>query len=140
MTAGILLSKLDGVKRTGQDSWICKCPAHGDRHASLSIRELDDGRVLLHCFAACEPSDILAALGLKFEDLFPNRTQHQHFKRVRRPFNAKDILLCVASESIVVILAASDIAKGNTLSIERYDRLILAASRIQRAAEVASDA
>ena len=79
-------------------------------------------------------------MGLKFEDLFPNRPQHQHFKRVRRPFNAKDILLCVASETIVVILAASDLANGKTLGGDRYDRLILAASRIQRAAEVACDA
>jgi hypothetical protein len=53
MTADALLHKLDGVRRTGTDRWIAKCPAHDDRRASLSIRELNDGRALLHDFAGC---------------------------------------------------------------------------------------
>src|SRR5215472_4139521 len=50
--------------------WVAQCPAHPDRSPSLSIREGDDGRLLLHCFAGCSPEEILSALGLKMRVLF----------------------------------------------------------------------
>ncbi|MEE4208230.1 MAG: toprim domain-containing protein [Parvularcula sp.] len=37
---------------------ICHCPAHDDRRPSLSIRQGDKG-LLVHCFAGCEPKDVL---------------------------------------------------------------------------------
>lgn len=37
---------------------MCKCPAHPDKTASLSIRQGDRG-ILLTCFAGCTASDIL---------------------------------------------------------------------------------
>lgn len=47
-----------------------QCPAHEDRHASLSIGQGNDGRVLLTCHAGCTPEAILTALGLDWPDLF----------------------------------------------------------------------
>lgn len=41
---------------------VTRCPAHEDRHASLSWKLADDGRALLHCFAGCEFREILAAI------------------------------------------------------------------------------
>ena len=38
---------------TGRGRWLAKCPAHDNRKASLAIRQLDDGRILLHDFAGC---------------------------------------------------------------------------------------
>ena len=52
---------------------MAKCPAHDDRQASLSIKAGDDGRVLLHCHAGCEPRAIVDAIGLSLADLFPER-------------------------------------------------------------------
>ena len=52
MSADALLSRLDGVKKTGHGQWIARCPAHEDRSPSLSIAEKDD-RVLVHCHAGC---------------------------------------------------------------------------------------
>ncbi len=49
----------------------CRCPAHDDRSVSLSVKEGDDGRILLYCHAGCETKDICAALGLKLSDLMP---------------------------------------------------------------------
>jgi hypothetical protein len=49
---------------------MARCPAHDDRHASLSIAEGKDGRILLHCFADCTTEAIVAALGLEMRDLF----------------------------------------------------------------------
>jgi integrase len=64
--------------------WRGQCPCaaahtHGDRRASLSVTWDDcTGRLLVHCFAGCRYSDILAALGLTGPDLFLHR-------RFRRP-------------------------------------------------------
>jgi hypothetical protein len=52
---------------------MARCPAHEDRIASLSVGEGDDGRILLHCQAGCEPSAVLSALGLAHGDLFSAR-------------------------------------------------------------------
>jgi hypothetical protein len=57
------------AKRTGA-GWAAKCPAHSDRSPSLSIREGDDGRILLRCFAGCTIDSILSTLGLGRRDLF----------------------------------------------------------------------
>lgn len=65
-----LLARLKGVRETGPGRWIASCPSHEDRSPSLSIREGDDGRVLLHCYAGCAPEAVLAALGLRWTDLF----------------------------------------------------------------------
>jgi len=42
-------------------NFLCCCPAHDDEHPSLSIRESDSG-LLLHCFAGCDYSAVVAAL------------------------------------------------------------------------------
>lgn len=68
----ILLSRLENPKRSGQSVWMAKCCAHDDRSPSLSIRELDDGRVLIHCFAGCGAADVMTAVGLTLADLFPD--------------------------------------------------------------------
>jgi DNA primase len=53
MKVDAFLDKLTKVKRTGNGTWLACCPAHEDRSPSMSVRELDDGRVLVHCFAGC---------------------------------------------------------------------------------------
>jgi hypothetical protein len=67
------------ARRTGQDRWIARCPAHADRAPSLSIAEGRDGRILLHCFAGCSLPAILRAGGLTMQQLFapaaPSRAQ-----------------------------------------------------------------
>lgn len=140
MSADTLLLRLDGLKRTGQGRWIAKCPAHDDRRPSLAIRELDDGRILAHCFAQCPVADVLAAVGLTLEDLFPEPLPSHSCKSERRPFNAIDILRCVASESLIVAVAARNLAQEIGLTQDDRDRLLLAAGRLQEAVEVACHA
>lgn len=68
-----LIDRLDGVRKTGTDRYIAKCPAHDDGDPSLSIRELPDGRILLHCFSGgCGGLDILSAIGLEWQDVMPD--------------------------------------------------------------------
>lgn len=42
--------------------FMASCPAHEDPEPSLSIKGGEDGRALLHCFAGCKNSEIIAAL------------------------------------------------------------------------------
>lgn len=54
-------------------SYIAGCPAHYDKHPSLSITQGDDGRILIHCFRGCSAAEICASLGIKMKDLFPKK-------------------------------------------------------------------
>lgn len=138
MKADALLSRLEKVKRTGAGQWIACCPAHDDRSPSMSVRELDDGRVLLHCFGGCAVESILSAAGLTFEALFPDRAPDAHRpQRTRRQFHPGDVLACIATEALIVAVAASCLRQGLALSDQDHERLIVAAGRIQAAREVA---
>lgn len=132
MSAETLLQHLQKVKRTRPGNWLACCPAHFDKTASLSVRELDDGRVLAHCFAGCSVEEILSSIGLTFDDLFPEK-EIQHGKPERRPFPAADILRAIAFESILVLISAADLLAGNPFNETDRARLALAVSRIQAA-------
>lgn len=131
MSADHLLAQLEGVRRTGQGRWAAKCPAHKDRTASLSIRELDDSRVLVHCFAGCSVHDVLGATGLDMAVLFPERPTH-HGRPERRPFPAIDALRAISFEALIVLVSASAVLRGNFSPADR-ERLALAIERIQSA-------
>ena len=78
-----VLSRLKNVRLT-RSGWTACCPAHDDRHASLSISVGDDGRVLLHCHAGCDVRDVASALGLEMRDLFPEPERSDtKWKRMR---------------------------------------------------------
>ncbi len=125
-----LLSLLDKVKRTGDGKWIACCPAHDDKSPSLTVREMDDGRVLVHCFSGCAVHEVLGAIGLDMAALFPPR-EIQHGKPERRPFPAADVLRAVGFEALVVCAAAASMAAGEPFTPINRDRLILATERIQ---------
>jgi hypothetical protein len=132
MSADDLLQHLQKVKQTKPGNWQACCPAHEDKTASLSVRELDDGRILVHCFASCSVEEVLGAVGLTFDTLYPEKEIH-HGKPERRPFPAADILRAIAFESTLVLIAAADLLAGNPFNETDRARLALAASRIQAA-------
>ena len=70
-----LLERLDRVRETGPGRWLARCPAHDDRHPSLSIRETEDGTILIKCWAGCSAADVVSAVGLEPRDLFPDRPE-----------------------------------------------------------------
>lgn len=55
---------LGKAKRSG-DGFVCKCPAHDDRHASLSITQTSDGKLLWKCHAGCSQDAVFEALKKK---------------------------------------------------------------------------
>lgn len=138
MSAEALLSRLDGVKQTGAGRWTARCPAHVDQRASLSLRELEDGKILVHCFALCGFDAIIAAANVDVADLFPPpSTMRTKFSPKIPKIPAMEILLAIAHEALVVSCAAVHIADGTPLNGQDHDRLILASRRIGAAVEVA---
>jgi len=127
MIADKILSRLEGVRQTGDNRWIAKCSAHDDKSPSLAIREVDD-RVLIHCFAGCSPQEIVSVVGLDLSDLFPE-SREPHIS-LSRPFPASDILRCISFESLFLKMCALHLKKGEQLSDKDYDRLGVSHNRI----------
>jgi len=128
MIADALIARLDGCKRTGADRWLALCPAHDDKNPSLSIREIED-RVLVHCWAGCSATEVLGAVGLEFDSLYPAKPTHRG-KPERRPWPAADVLRALEREALIVATAASTLGNGGQLSDQDRARLLLAYERI----------
>lgn len=68
-----------------------QCPAHESRGLTLSVRTTTTrdgaGRVSLHCFASCEDTAILDAIGLKVADLFDEARATREYVplKIQRP-------------------------------------------------------
>ena len=77
------------MKRNGKTA-ACRCPAHDDKRASLSISEGEDGRALVSCHAGCEIEEIVSALGLKTADLFPQNGDRGTAFEVVATYDYKD--------------------------------------------------
>ena len=129
-----LLGRLEGVKQTGADRWTARCPAHADRSPSLSIQELDDGRLLIHCFAACEPADVMGAVGLELKDLFPQRTRTPDAQGHRARPSAGKVIEAARHELQIVVIAIDDLLAGRLPEGADYERLRIAADRLRACA------
>lgn len=120
---------MERVRSTGKSRWIAACPAHQDRSPSLSIRELDDGRVLMHCFGGCELQSVLDSIGLGVGDLFPDKYDHDK-RQSKLSIPARDLLEIISQESLVVQMIASDFLANKAFLPEDWQRLKEAVDRI----------
>lgn len=74
-----ILSRFGPHEKHGRNYRV-ECPAHNDspEHKSLDIAEGDNGTPLFVCRTQhCQTSDILAARGLTWADILPDRNGHQ---------------------------------------------------------------
>lgn len=151
MDAQTFAESLEG-KRTGS-GWVARCPGHGDKTPSLSIREAEDGKVLIKCHAGCCPEQVLGSIGLELKDLFPesNLTPKQKHE-YRRNKSRTEIEAALSHELNVLIqvvgqrVADRKLEKDTTFRKQRpewkpmldehWDREILAVKRIKKALEV----
>lgn len=133
MTTEALLSRLQAVHKRGPGQWSARCPAHDDKGPSLSVKELPDGRTLVHCFAACGTDEVLQAVGLDMTELFPPRTEPGSgtaaLKR-RRMLSDRQALDLLHAEVQLVGIVAADVGRGETVSPEDCRRVLRAAGRI----------
>lgn len=137
----LVMSRLSGARKAGR-GWSCKCVAHDDRTASLSIAQGADGRVLLKCFAGCEPLAIVHALGLELRDLFPiplpdlTREGQIKARAALREVGWAAALKVLCREATVVLIAARMVASDAQLTGDEDRRLTLAVERIEQARQV----
>ena len=137
MTVQTLLSRLDRVKSTGRGRWVACCPAHDSKsRQSLAITETDEGKVLVHDFGGCSVYDVLFAVGMKVQDLFPDAMPRNAIKTQRMPFSYADALRCISFEALLAATAACNLANGHSLTDADKNRLLVASRRINHALEV----
>lgn len=134
MSADTLLARLEKVKRVGDGVWQACCPSHDDRSPSLRIRETDEGKILVKCFAGCGAVDIVGAVGLTLEDLFPERLDH-HVKRERSPFSHREAMNAMAYEVTFLAACSVQLRKGVALSDKDHERLLQCSTRLIAAAD-----
>ncbi|MEY3289392.1 MAG: hypothetical protein RLZZ419_1634 [Pseudomonadota bacterium] len=130
-----LLSKLDKVKPNGQKKWLSCCPAHPDKSPSLAIKLVDD-RILMHCFAGCQVSEIVAAVGMTLSDLMPDNPTYKKGSTPPR-FNKYELFDRLAFESIILSMGIRQLLNKVELSPADITRVLLAEATIN---EIVSEA
>lgn len=130
-----ILNRLEGVQKAGK-AFKALCPAHPDRSPSLSIKEGDDGRVLLHCFAGCEVRAVVAALGLQMTDLFPQSSKFGNTRPGLQGVSLHDLQTAIEFEKQLLYIVKADQAAGRTVSQLDWERAKLALHRITLARRV----
>lgn len=125
-----LISRLQKVRQTGRDSWIACCPAHADKSPSMTIREVEEGKVLVHCFAGCGIDEIVGAVGISLADLMPERQPDALRKPMSVPFNPRDVLACIQSDATLLCVFISDVTQAKSITPQEAANAYKAAARI----------
>ena len=120
-----LLSRVHRLKKTGDSKWLACCPAHDDKTPSLAIKLADD-RILIHCFAGCDVSSIVSALGLELSDLMPESKRHSRPDNKRPKFNKSELFDRIVEESAILIVAIRQVFSGTPLNDGDMERVIKA--------------
>ena len=82
---------------------------------------------------AVPSADVLGAVGLTFDTLYPVRPVDHRVLPERRPVPAADVLRAVEQEMLIAATGAAYLGNGGTLSGEDRARLLLASERIAQA-------
>lgn len=129
-----ILSRLNKVKKSHgrANQWLACCPAHEDRSPSLSIMQNETGKVFIHCFAGCEGSAIMNAIGMTLADLYPDPIEPSRGLGKKPQFNAYDVLAAIAAESLLVAHLGSALQEYPLCDADR-ERLLVAVKRIRTA-------
>ncbi len=138
MRVDALLDRLDRVKQTGKGCWIARCPNHEDKTPSLSIKELNDGRILIHDFGGCGTVNVLESIGMSLGDLFPTSLKDYmpNIKDRKHWHAAHQALVSIADDALLIVIGAENIANGVVLTNIDRNCLIEAATRIRKARKV----
>jgi hypothetical protein len=115
MNAEDFLAGLSKVRKGGAPGeWVACCPAHNDKSPSLAVKQADDGRILIHCFAGCSVEEVVAARGVDIGDLFPERLIGERLTPIG--FNPRTLLKAMAFNAQMVAIVAGDIVEGRAVS------------------------
>lgn len=137
MSVENLLSRLQNVRKRGNNKWMASCPCHEDKTPSLAIAD-NAGKILLHCFSQqCAPIEICDVIGINITDLFPPSDDYDPSKSRHRKeyYDSQQVLEALAFEVLVASVILSDIIKTGSLFQENIDRFFIANERINAALE-----
>ena len=138
----VILPRLDN-KKSYREGWRADCPArqHKSRN-TLWISERDDGSIGMHCFAGCEPLEVLHAIGLELRDLFPKsmedrspreRNERRQFGRIAKYEAARSSLERAAR---IIWVAGLQLRAGESLNSIDEQQLDSAIETIETAGKV----
>ena len=130
---------LKGARATGERKWVARCPAHEDKTPSLSIREIEDGMLLINCFGGCSPESVVTAMGLQMTDLFPREIVKSHGRPAPK-LPTREVLELIDGEVLTAALLAIDFAEKGAIDDASRQRLITAARRIGKARDYVNGA
>lgn len=135
--ANRLLDRLHNVKTLRAGNYAAGCPCcQSKRGRPISVREIDDGRVLVYAFCGCELEAILGALGLALADLFDKPLDH-HKSPVNTRIAARDILQAIDHEALSAVMVLDEIRAQRRVTSDQVERLTQAAAAIGRAMDAA---
>jgi hypothetical protein len=79
------------ARRVGRGKWLAKCPAHPDKHPSLSIAEGKHQPLVFRCMSnGCTNDEVLGSLGLKWKDVLGERSVDPEILRQIRAAEARE--------------------------------------------------
>ena len=121
MSAHDIVNRLDFCKSVREGEWLARCPSHDDKSPSLTIKDAGDGRTLVHCFAGCGANEVLNAIGLELQDLYPPTDRNYHAERTQKERTI---------DELVIEIARADRAAGKSISPTDRDREAEAFARL----------
>jgi len=135
-----ILPLLDQVKTVKPNQWKACCPAHADKTPSLSLKELDDGKVLIKCWSGCNVEDITYALGLELQCLFPPKpeplnSQYSQTKADKpqvTPSQLEKLNSAVRFELLILRMCSARIRDHFPISLESMKRTYEALIRLDQ--------
>lgn len=131
-----LLNRLQKVKSNGRDSWIACCPAHQDKSPSLKI-DIKNDKILIKCWTGCSTEDILGAVGMDFDDIFPDKPLYHRSSGQAPMLSSADALRIVKYEAAIIMMYGQDLRAGKKPSDEDHERFVTAVGRVGDAMDAA---
>lgn len=100
MRAEALTRQLGG--RWHESYGMARCPAHEDANPSLSLRDGDGDRLLLHCFAGCDYRDIIAAIERRSGSIARSHDYHHAPKKSGTERPVSDLISLIWSQALPI--------------------------------------
>jgi hypothetical protein len=126
----LVLTRLQKVRKSGAE-WQALCPAHNDKHPSLSVTP-GDGKILLYCHAGCTLEAIIAALGLEAHQLFDGGRAP---RLIAAGVSLLDVRKQLHHELIVLSLIIGDRIEGKEINHRDRQRESVALRRVRAGLE-----
>lgn len=95
----------------------CQCPGHDGDGFNLAVREVEGGKLVLHCHShECTVEQICEGLGLQVRDLFPAGTNNSRTIPSTATIDNKPVTVHETSEAAISVLTWSIQQKGHDVT------------------------